>query len=362
MNSDWESKIAALRSIAERHGLDAVVLRDPLNLAWLTEARWHVPHTLDTACFDAVVEGLSGRSPGVRIVANQIEVPRLRDTELAGLPLEYDVVPWDEDRTTRLPTGSDAGWDRPIGNLPSRDIAQEMTDTRRLLTLGQQRSLRELSSDAAAIVGRVAAAVRPGDTEHEVAARVLSAFAERGIEIVALFVAADDRGDAHRHPLPTAKVIERQVMIACCSRRDGVVASTTRFAAFGLTISEEASYRALLEVEAGFLNASMPGRPLGEIFEDGVRGYAQHGFASDEWRRHHQGGVTGFSPRELIVHSATKTPLRAGMALAWNPSASGFKIEDSALVSASGLEVFGADPEWPTIRVAGRDRPAILQL
>jgi antitoxin VapB len=50
------------------------------------------------------------------------------------------------------------------------------------------------------------------------------------------------------------------------------------------------------------------------------------------------------------------------MALAWNPSAAGFKAEDTALVWDSGVEVLGSDADWPTHEVSGRRRPAILEL
>ena len=151
-------------------------------------------------------------------------------------------------------------------------------------------------------------------------------------------------------------------MVACCGRRFGLVASTTRIVAFSPLGSDSELYRNLLEVEREFLDASMPGAGLAETFSKGTAGYDAHGFDPDEWRRHHQGGITGFNPRELIANGRSELTLRSGMAVGWNPSAAGFKVEDTTLVTATGAEPLGVDPAWPPILVGGRIRPAVLEL
>jgi hypothetical protein len=50
------------------------------------------------------------------------------------------------------------------------------------------------------------------------------------------------------------------------------------------------------------------------------------------------------------------------VALAWNPSLPGSKIEDTILRTAEGLEVLTVDPAWPTVEVDGRARPDLLIL
>jgi hypothetical protein len=48
------------------------------------------------------------------------------------------------------------------------------------------------------------------------------------------------------------------------------------------------------------------------------------------------------------------------MALAWNPSLPGHKIEDTILVGDDGVENLTIDPRWPTVTVGGRARPDVL--
>ncbi|TFC63821.1 M24 family metallopeptidase [Cryobacterium sp. TMT2-4] len=357
----WQEQLSSLGAMAHMLGVDTVVLSNPLNLSWFTGARWHVPQTLSPACFDVIVTDLAGRgTPSVRIVTNTIEAPRLRDTEFVGSDVVFDTVPWDEDRARLLPSGSNVA--RDASGTSHLDASEEIAALRRILTTEQSAQIRELSRDTARITGAVAAAARPGETEQRIAGRLVAALLEEGIECVALFVGSDERISEHRHPLATAKTIEDRIMVACCGRRSGVVASVTRMVAFSPLGTGAETYRRLLEVERGFLDASVPGAQLAEVFAKGVAGYASHGFDSDEWRRHHQGGLTGFNPRELIANMHSELTLQSGMALGWNPSAAGFKVEDTTLVTPSGAETLGDETAWPTIRVGGRIRPAVLEL
>lgn len=323
-------------------------------------ARWHVPQTLSTACFDVVITGLTQQGPpSVRIVSNAIEAPRLRDTEFVGTAAEFDVVEWYEDRASRLPVGEHVGTDVPD---PGRsDLSGPIAGLRRVLTPRQRGDLAALCRDAAAVGGRVARSARPGQSEQGIAGTLLSALTAAGMECIAVFVGSDERISAHRHPLPTSKSVQDRLMIAFCARRYGLVASVTRMVSFTALKGQAERYASLLSVERAFLDASVPGKGLDEAFLKGIPEYRLAGFDRDEWHRHHQGGITGFSPRELIAHPGTDALLQDGMILGWNPSAAGFKVEDTTLVTARGAQPLAADPEWPSVRIGGRTRPSVLE-
>ncbi|MCO4274600.1 M24 family metallopeptidase [Pseudarthrobacter sp. HLT3-5] len=341
--------------------MDTIVLRDPPNLSWFTGARWHVPLTLNTACFDVVLTGLGpGTIPEVRVVTNAIEAPRLRDIEFAGQDVEFNVVPWTENRASRLPTGRSVAVD--TGDGASLDVRADLAGLRRILNQKQRADLTDLSADLARITGDVVSALRPGITEQNIAGTLIAALLKEGIECVAIFVGSDERIGAHRHPLPTSNTAHDRVMVACCGRRRGLVGSITRMASFRPLRNEARKYAALLEVERAFLDHSKPGAVLGEVFSRGANAYAANRFDPDEWHRHHQGGITGYSPRELIATPDTDLVLQEGMVLGWNPSAAGFKVEDTALVTATGVDILTADSRWPTLNIGGRERPDLLEL
>lgn len=113
------------------------------------------------------------------------------------------------------------------------------------------------------------------------------------------------------------------------------------------------------EVDAAVLAAARPGATLGELF-DVLRGaYAGFGLPN-EWRRHHQGGLTGYKGREVFATPGDGTVLPATCAVAFNPSVTGGgKSEDTVVVSAAGIEVLTATPSLPTL---GNGRPAIVEL
>ena len=350
MNPDLAGHLAQLRALARRHGLHTLVLRRPATLAWLLGARYHVPQTLDTACFDLVVD-----AERVTVVTNAIEAPRLRDTELAGLDAQWEVVPWWEPRDRALPHGAGVGGDR------DGDVAGEIATLRRVLGPGQREQLRALCREAAEATTDAALLLEPGGTEQAAAAQLAHALLHRGLDPVVLLVAGDERIARHRHPLPTDRACHERIMLVCCARRHGLIASVTRIVAIrALSAAEEERYTALLRVEQGFLDVTRAGVPIGEIVATGVAGYAEHGFPADEWHRHHQGGFTGVQPREFPAHPGSTTEVPLGAAVAWNPGGGGWKVEDTCLVTEDGVEPLVRDPRWPSVRTGGRLRPGVL--
>jgi len=357
--TDLPEKLDRLDRLAEREGLDTLVLRDQASLAWLLGARVHVPQTLDSACLDVVVER-SPSGPRLRVVTNAIEAPRLRDSELAGLDADWTVVPWSASRDPALPTGPGVGSDRP--GPATADVAAGLAAARRVLTGRQQAVLREVCADAAEAVGAAAAACEPGLSEYEAAALVARELLARALDPVVLLVAGEEHLATHRHPLPTTGPLGRRAMLVCCARRHGLIGSVTRIVAFQpLSGAERERYAALLEVERAFLDATRPGARIGAAFSEGIAAYARNGFAPDEWQRHHQGGLSGFRTRELLADADSAAVLEEGSVVAWNPSGEGWKVEDTALVAADGPEPLGVDPGWPSVPVGGRSRPGVLE-
>lgn len=179
----WADQLVSLAHLAEKRGVDTIVLRDPLNLSWFTGARnlswftgarWHVPLTLNMACFDLVLTGLEpGNVPEVRVVTNSIEAPQLRDIEFAGQDVEFDVVPWTDNRASRLPSGPSVAVDLADGF--SIDAQADVAGRRRILNQSQRRDLKDLSSDLARSTGDVVSALHPGTLEQNIAGTLIAA-------------------------------------------------------------------------------------------------------------------------------------------------------------------------------------------
>jgi antitoxin VapB len=167
----------------------------------------------------------------------------------------------------------------------------------------------------------------------------------------------------HRHPLPTQAPLGRHALLALTAERDGLHVSLTRIVSFGPPPDDLTRLvAAAAEVDAAMLRASRPGVTTGTVLEVAAAAYAERGFP-EEWRRHHQGGITGYRGREVFAVPGEATELSEVCAVAWNPSITGgAKSEDTALVGPDGVEVVTRTPELPEIDVDGLARPAIVQV
>jgi antitoxin VapB len=240
-------------------------------------------------------------------------------------------------------------------------VAPDLMHARSALTEPEIERYRSLCRDTAAATGAALREAQPRDTEFGLAGRAARRLYEREIEPVVMLVAGEARLPLHRHPLPTAAPLGARTMLVVCGRRHGLVSAVTRLRAFTpLAAAERAVYANLLAVEAAYLDATRPGARIGDIVAAGAAAYAAHGFPADEWHHHHQGGPNGYTTRDYLASPRTDHVAVERQAFAWNPSGAGFKVEDTILATAAGVEILSPDPDWPCLEVAGRQRPDVL--
>src|SRR3972149_1699034 len=204
--------------------LEAVVLRDPANIAWYGGgARARIVEGGDPGVFDIVV-----RRDGDEIATDEIEAPRPADEERAG------------------------------GAAAVRDA---LVRARQRLTPPEIERYARLGADAAAAMTDAILALTPAMSEWTAAGELAARLLQRGLTPVLLPAAGEARLGPSRHPLPTAAPLGRRGMLVVCGRRDGLLAHLPRLFAFGPIEPEGAErYERLLRVEAAFLDALRPGR------------------------------------------------------------------------------------------------------
>ncbi|WP_091500735.1 M24 family metallopeptidase [Microbacterium sp. cf332] len=282
------------------------------------------------------------------------EADRLIAEELAADDAARVVrVPWYESVVARA-TGGASG-DAPVAGgrvIGEADVAPQLRAARAELVAEEVDRYRALGRAVAEVLTDVAAELSPATSERAAATALAAGLVARGIDPLVLLVAGDERLP-HRHPLPTEARLGQRAMLVVCGRRHGLIANATRW------VGEiGADDDRILAVEAAFFAATRPGVRLDEAFRAGCRGYADAGFAPDEWTRHHQGGPTGYAGRDPRATDVTRDVVRTPHAFAWNPSAPGAKVEDTVLISDAGVEVLTVDPRWPTTVIGGIARPA----
>jgi Xaa-Pro aminopeptidase len=353
MHPDRHTRLVRL---LDDQDLDALVLRRPANVAWATlGARTYID-----VSDEAGVGWLVVRRDEVRVVTSRIEADRLRTEEIAGDGPEWTVLDWYADPASAVPTGARVGTD---GTLPgTRDVSAAIEAARRALLPEEIERYRALGRDTAQALTAACVACGPGDSEFAWAARVAEEVVRRGADPLVLLVAGQERVRRHRHPLPTAAPAGDLVMVVVCARRHGLFANATRFVATGgLPADLVGAQPRLLAVEAAFLDATRAGTAVSDVLAAGAAAYGKEGFDAEEWRRHHQGGPTGYLSRDHLATPSATELVEEFQAFAWNPSIPGLKVEDTVLCTPAGVEILTVDPEWPVLEVAGRRRPVVLE-
>jgi len=198
-----------------------------------------------------------------------------------------------------------------------------------------------------------------GMTENEIAGRVAESSYSRGLIPVLTLVAADERIEKYRHPIPTDNEVQNVVMIALCAKYCGLITSLSRLVSFG-PISDDLRRRheALVKVDAMFISSRRPGVKYSDIFHAGVKCYDDVGFP-DEWRLHHQGGPAGYESRDFKADFDSHDTVKRNQAVAWNPSITGTKSEDTTIAREGKNLIVTKAVDWPMINVqVGNDRIA----
>lgn len=344
------------------NNLGGALISSQPNFSWLTAGG---TNGVDMSR-EAGAGALLVRSDGKRFVlANRFEMPRLLGEELASEEFEPVEFSWQEEKASPtflaaralslLAKGAALGSDVDVGSnaLP---VDAALARCRYQLTSSEIERFRSLGSDAARAIGNLARDLAPGETEREIARRVADVLAAQNIRAVVNLVAADERIQKYRHPVPTDCRWEKIVMLVVCARRGGLIASFTRIVCNG-AIPDELRRRTLAaaRVNAQLLAATRPGAIGSELYEVAARAYAAEGFEGEQ-RLHHQGGACGYRTRDWVAHPASAEIVGQQQAFAWNPSITGTKTEDTCVTSEDGVEILTPSPDWPQISVCVEGR------
>ncbi len=338
--SQW-SRQQRLRELMERLGLEALLLRRSVNFAWYTDG---ADNRVDHASPFGVADVLVTRDAQY-VFTNNIEAPRMHEEQTPDFEVIEHSWYGDEVGAIREVVGdAPLGADFPLEDAP--DVSEEVAPLRYVLDPDTLERYRRVGADAAMAVAEAADSLKPGMSEHEAAANLAATCRRRELFSSVLLVAADDRIARYRHPIPHGGRIEGRAMLVVSAERGGLYANVTRMVYFEepdaeLKRRQEACEAVLRRMRE---EATRPGHTLSDAFEDCQRFYAEEGFP-DEWRLHHQGGMTGYASREVIASPQTRQEIEVGQAFAWNPSITGAKAEETFILTDAGPEVITHVPE-----------------
>jgi len=315
----------------DRHGAAGIVLDSRRDFAWLTlGGQNHILYTSETGVAPILVTG-----DDAVVLAPVNEFDRIAAEEIAGLPLRIESTPWWESEAA-------AEWaKKAVGNgrlVAADDVEDDLQVLRSLLTPTEHARMEWLARLVLDTVEAALADIGPGTLEDEIVARTAASFAVAGVRLPVVLTASDERIVRYRHPIPKPETIDERVMLIVVAERWGLHVAHTQFRELHERTPEiEERAAKLADVLSAMRQATIPRNTLGDVLEATRLAYAANGL-EQEWTLHHQGGTIGYAARERIATPGDKTQIKPGMAFAWNPSAVGFKREETLYLDESGAQ------------------------
>ncbi len=352
-----------VRSYMANNEIGAVLLGTQANFAWYTAGGDnHVALATESGVATVVVTHEEDY-----VLTNNIEAQRILEEEVGGLGIEVRSHPWWQGDEA-VAVLRDMAEEPFVGDVPlggAADVAEEIAPLRYSLLSSELQRYRYGGEIVGKVLGDVCLQIKPGDLEGKIAGLMAQGLMAWELIPAVLLVATDRRVFNYRHPIPNGtKPLERYAMLVAVGRYKGLCVSATRLVHFG-PLSDELRRKqeAVAHIDATFISHTTPGARIGDIFSAGVAAYEEAGFG-DEWQLHHQGGPTGYAPREYRAEPDCDLTVQPNQAFAWNPSISGTKSEDTIILADDGQEIISPTPDWPMLTVqigeTTWERPDIL--
>ncbi|WP_445631200.1 M24 family metallopeptidase [Nostoc sp. DSM 114167] len=360
MNEEVSKKLELIRQTLHESEVQGLRLRGTDWFAWVTAGASNtVLLTAETGVAEVLVT-----TEDAWVLTDEIEAQRLQDEEL---PANFKVYanPWAdyaarESFVRDVTGGGKVVSDRPISNL-EQPLPVTLQKHKRVMMSSELERYRQVGQKASQAMTEVLKAAKPTWTEYQLAGAGAEALWAQGLHPALTLVAGERRLPLYRHATATGEQIGQQAMLVFCARGYGLYANLTRFVCFSELSGERAELHShVREIEAVILNLCQPGTTLDAVYHALAQAYEQHGFPN-AIREHHQGGTTGYLAREIVANPTTTDALTEGIAVAWNPSLPGAKVEDTFVILKDGkLENLTFDPNFPNVEVEGRLRPVPL--
>ena len=330
-----EARREDLRSIMERRGLRALLLRRPANFAWFTGGADNRVDHADPLGVAAIL--LTGEAEYV--LTDNIEAPRMRGEQTPDMDIAEH--PWHTGPGALLKelVGGPVGTDHPSELGP--EVSDDVSPLRRVLDDEAIERYRRLGADAAAAISEAASSLSPDTDELDAAAELAAACRRRGMFAPVLLAASADRLARYRHPIPSGGPLGGRSMLVVCAERGGLYANLTRMVTFEDPDPETLRRQEACEEILGRMRRGgdparhHPRRRLRAVPDLLRRRRFPRRLAGPPPGRHHRLRL----PRGGGLPRDTRQEIRLGQAFAWNPSLPSAKAEETFVLLPEGPEV-----------------------
>lgn len=323
-------KVDCIRHMLKKQGYDALEIQSQANFSFVTGGRGFIGLASTAACASLFIT-----PEKVVLVSENIESDRLYTEQLDRNPIiEKRAYPWD------VPQKRHEIVNELTKNLKlatEQEVATELFNLRTIMTPYDTQQLERLSLETAKILESICKELVPGITDYGLAGEISKALWAHNIEPITLLIGFDERALAYRHPVMHGAVLKNYALVGVCARRNGLIVSISRDVLIEADPVMIDKHVKCAHVHATFMDGLQIGRSLGRVYQEAVAVYAEQGYPQEE-TLHHQGGLTGFVPRELKAVARSQHVIRENEVYAFNPTLQGAKVEDTVLVTGQGLK------------------------
>ncbi len=345
---EFNTKLNRLRAMMEEEKLYACYIKRQDNFAWLT-----------CGGINYVASGGELGNCGLLVtkeclyaITNNIEEPRMRDEEnLEEFGFHILSAVWHELEFEEKTLASLCGEHKMAKDFGPENIYSQIQKLRFSLTSEEIERYKAGGTMVSRLVEEVAASVRSGETEWEVASRMYERARKDGLEVVSIFCGSDERIYKYRHAIATDKVIRERLQMGGNFRYKGLTICLTRYVNF-VPVTEELKKQYIdnVTIDCLLMKSSVPGESFQKPLLAAKETYEKLGYL-EEFNKHHQGGPIGYVPRDYRVDYSTSGVIQENQAFCWNPSITGTKSEDTIISTKDGI-VFVTRPYlYPTINI-----------
>ena len=330
-NEDFLYKIGEVRKHLKNRGFDGVEVKSQANFSCITRGRGFIGLASVVACGSLLIT-----LDDVCLITENIEAHRLFTEQLNSNPMiKVMAFPWDEpQRREEILCGITSG----LKVVAENELEAEFFKLRTTLSPYDIEDYRKLCHEAAVILEDICKGLTVGISEYQLAGIIAKELWSANIEPITTLIAFDERALLHRHPVMTENTLKNYALVGICGRRNGLIVSITRNVMIEKDDAMLIKHEKCAMVNAAFMEGLKIGNSLNDVFLSGIDQYAKQGYPL-EYKEHHQGGLTGFVPREIRANIGCNHLVSENEAYAFNPTLQGSKCEDTVLVTSNGIEV-----------------------
>jgi len=357
---DVELKHQHIGALLNEWEADALLVVDPINVAWLTAGM-----RVRGLASDEEHPALFITPQHRWLLCNNVDSQRLFDDEIDSLGFQLKEWPWTGSRDTLLGdlcVNRKVVCDLPFQKFPV--VQERLRSERTFFSEYEQFRLIKLGKWIGHALEATARAIEPGQTEEEVAGQLGHRLLHHSIEPLAIQIAADGRSRTHRRHGFASRPIQSNAIVQVTGCREGLHVTACRSVSFD-PVDEmfRHDFELASRISAIYQAGSQAGVGVSALLES-ARRFLHNSDSEHEWRLCPPGYRSGREPAGRILQPTGDGLLLAGQVIVWQARIGSAAVCDTFLITEQAARWISHSDVWPIRRVKiqgmAYDRPDLL--